>query len=58
MCELVLWCRLTTRRRNRGRGTAGGDRAGEAQLYRAFLKPVLARRGGERGKKKRVEAVD
>jgi excinuclease ABC subunit A len=23
----------------------------------AFLKPVLARRGGERGKKKRVEAA-
>ena len=24
----------------------------------AFLKPVLARRGGERGKKKRVEAAE
>jgi hypothetical protein len=24
----------------------------------AFLKPVLARRGGERGKKKRVEVVE
>ena len=42
-----------------GASDGGGEIVREKRSYTgAFLKPVLARRGGERGKKKRVEAAE